>query len=133
MNLKHLNVVFLIVLILSVILLPILMGASIMDLTEEDDLADQDDLLILSSFSAIWMNVPAPQMSALLGSGLSIFALFVVYLGGRSKHRRFNDRTLDWINILMARRLKTARIRAVFIFLFLVLYSQEVRSMYASD
>ena len=103
------------------------MGASIIDFTEEDNFSDQDDLLILSSFSAFWMIMPAAQMSALIGMGISIFALFVVYLGGRSKHRRFNDRTLDWINVLIAKRLKTARIRAVFNFLLLVSHPQEIR------
>ena len=124
MNLKHLNVGFLIVLILSVILLPILMGASILEFSEEDNFADQDDLLIINHFSVAWARIPVHQMSVLFRLGISIFALFVVYLGGRSKHRRFNDRTIDAVNVLNVESfafLKTARIRAVFYFLCFIL------------
>jgi hypothetical protein len=122
MNLKSLNILFLITLILSVILLPMLLGASIIDFSEEDNFADQDDLLIISHFAATWIRIPVYQMSALLAFAISIFALFVVYAGGRSRHRRFNDRTIDFINVLTATLLKTAPFRAVFNFLSIVLH-----------
>jgi hypothetical protein len=119
MNLKSLNIVFLIILVLSVILLPILIGASIINLPEEDNFADDDNFLLITTFPVAWIRIPVHQMSVLLRLGISIFALFVVYLGGRSKHRRFNDRTIDAINLLTATLLKTALIRAVFNFLFI--------------
>jgi amino acid transporter len=117
MNLKNLNCVFLIILTLSVILLPVLSGASIIGLGEEDNFADEDEFSIIHNFSAVGMIGAIRQMSTLLGLGMSIFALFVVYLGGRSKHRRFNDRTIDPASVLMAAFLKTALFRAVFNFL----------------
>jgi hypothetical protein len=118
MTLKNLNIAFLIVLVLSVFLLPVLIGASIIDSPEEDNLADDDDSSIITTFPVTWIRIPVHQMSILLRLGISIFALFVVYLGGRSKHRRFNDRTIDAINLLTGELLilKTARIRAVFNF-----------------
>jgi hypothetical protein len=125
MNLKNLNIAFLIILILSVILLPVLAGASIIGFSEEDNFAGEDDFLIFDSFWVTWMGMPVHQMSVLLGLAMSMFTLFVVYLGGRSKHRRFNDRTLDHIiNLLMVRELKTALTlrRAVFNFRFFILH-----------
>ena len=106
---------------LSLLFMPALMGAGIMDLMEEDDLTDpeDDDLSVINDFPIAWIRIPVHQLSVLLRLGLSIFALFVVYLGGRSKHRRFNDRTLDHVNALISYALKTALInRAVFYFLF---------------
>ena len=103
--------------------MPALLGASVIELPEEDDITDpeEDDFGISDSVSADWIRIPVHQMSVLLRLGISIFALFVVYLGGRSKHRRFNDRTIDHVNALMSYSLKTALIhRAVFIFLFFI-------------
>jgi hypothetical protein len=51
--------------------------------------------------------------------GMSIFALFVIYLGGRSNHKRFYDRTIEPVKLFTFKFLKTALKRAVFIFLFL--------------
>ena len=116
MNLKSGNILFFLVLIFSVILLPLLMGASIVDLSEEEDPVDDDDLSLLSHFSVAWIRIPVHQLSVLMRAELSIFTLFVVYLGGRSKHRRFNDRTIDHVRALVADSLKTARMRAVFNF-----------------
>lgn len=114
------NIFLIIILMLSVLFMPAVMGTGIIDLPEEDDLtdADEDDFSAISNLPIAWIRIPVHQLSVLLRWGLSIFALFVVYLGGRSKHRRFNDRTLDHINVLMAEFLKTALFRAVFNFLF---------------
>jgi hypothetical protein len=117
---------------LSVLFMPALMGAGIMDLMEEDDLTDpeDDDLSVVNDFPTAWIRIPIHQMAVLLRLGISIFALCVVYLGGRSKHRRFNDRTLDRVNALFSYPLlKTALIvRAVFHFLhpaFLLNYPKK--------
>ena len=120
MNQNARSIFLIVVLILSAFLLPVFMGASIIELPEEDDFADEegDDFSLISHFSPDWIRIPVHQLSALLRLGISIFALCVVYLGGRSKHRRFNDRTLDHINALTAEFLKTALFRAVFNFLF---------------
>jgi hypothetical protein len=116
------NIFLILILVLSVLFVPALLGASIIDLQEEDDLADGDgdDYSVISDFPPTWIRIPVHQMSVLLRLGISIFTLFVVYLGGRSKHRRFNDRTLDHVNALISySSLKTALlIRAVFRFLF---------------
>jgi hypothetical protein len=118
MNLRHLNILCLIILIVSVFLLPLLAGASIIDSPQEDNLADDNDFFIISTLPVAWIRIPLHQMSLLLRLGISVFALFVVYLGGRSKHRRFNDRTIDAINLLTGELLilKTALIRAAFNF-----------------
>jgi hypothetical protein len=123
------NIFLILLLLLSVFLAPALMGGDIIDnLAEEDERADRDDFSLISTFSVLWIRIPVHQMSVLFRLGMSIFTLFVVYLGGRSKHRRFNDRTIDAVNVLKADFLKTAHIRAVFIFPFFDLYPQEVRS-----
>jgi len=123
------NLFLILLLIISVFLVPALMGGDIIDnLAEEDERADREDFSLISTVSVLWIRIPVHQMSVLFRLGMSIFTLFVVYLGGRSKHRRFNDRTIDAVNVLKAHILKTAHIRAVFIFPFFALYPQEVRS-----
>lgn len=115
------NIFLILILMLSVLFVPALLGASVIDLQEEDDLTDtEDDNFSIIDFPPTWIRIPVHQMSVLLRLGISIFTLFVVYLGGRSKHRRFNDRTLDHVNALISySTLKTALfIRAVFHFLF---------------
>lgn len=121
MTLKNLNIACLIILIFSVILLPVLMGASIIDVPEEENFADDDDVSIIATFPVAWIRIPLHQMLVLLRLGISIFALFIVYLGGRSKHRRFNDRTIDAFSLLTGEllSLKTALFRAVFNFRFI--------------
>jgi len=120
------NIFFIIILMLSVLFMPALMGAGVIDLIEEDDLSDMDgdDFSVISDFPPAWTRIPVHQMAVMLRLGLSIFTLFVVYLGGRSKHRRFNDRTLDHVNALLSYPfLKTALInRVVFNFLFPALH-----------
>jgi len=119
------NILLILILTLSVLFVPALLGASIIDLQEEDDLTEtEDDDFSILDFPPTWIRIPVHQMSVLLKLGMSIFTLFVVYLGGRSKHRRFNDRTLDHINALTSySSLKTALLnRAVFYFLFTALH-----------
>ena len=121
MNQSVRNIFLIIILMLSVLFMPALLGASVIELPEEDDLndTDGDDFSLFSNFPPAWIRIPVHQMSVLLRLGISIFALCVVYLGGRSKHRRFNDRTLDHVYALVSYSLKTALInRAVFYFLF---------------
>jgi hypothetical protein len=132
MNQTTRSIFLILLLITSVLLAPALMGGSIIDsLAEEDDLGDRDEFSLIGTFSILWIRIPVHQVSVLFRLGISIFALFVVYLGGRSKHRRFNDRTIDAINavnVLKADFLKTAHTRAVFNFLFIEPNPQEVRS-----
>jgi hypothetical protein len=120
MNQNAWNVLLIVLLTLSVLFVPALMGAGIAELLDEDDLSDKDgdDLSVVSDFPPTWIRIPVHQMSVLLRLGISIFTLFVVYLGGRSKHRRFNDRTIDHVALIPSSFLKTALInRAVFRFL----------------
>ena len=111
------RIILIVILISSVIFLPALMGASIIESPEEDDATDTDgdDFSFISQFSVFWTKIPVHQLSTLLRLGISIFTLFIVYLGGRSKHRRFNDRTIDHVIALKAELLKTALDRAVLI------------------
>ena len=121
MNQNVRSIFLIIILMLSVLIAPAFMGVSIIDLPEEDDLTDTDgdDFSLISHFSPVWIRIPVHQMAILLRLGISIFALFIVYLGGRSKHRRFNDRTIDPVYALISDSLKAALfIRAVFYFLF---------------
>ena len=88
------------------------------ELIEDEDLFD-DDFSVIITFPAAWTRIPVHQLSLLLRLGISIFALFVIYLGGRSKTRRFNDRIIEAVNNLINDIPRTALVlRAVFIFLF---------------
>ena len=127
------NLILILILISAVIFLPALMGASMIDLPEEDDSTDtdSDDVLLIGNSAAHWVRIPVSQLTILLRLGISIFALFVVYLGGRSKHKRFNDRTIDPINVLKAELLKTALFRAVFNFLFFIFPQTTQRNIFS--
>ena len=69
-------------------------------------------------FMIVFAEIPVSISLSGLVMGMSIFALLGVYLGGRSNHRRFNDRTLDSINLFRGVFSMTALLRAVFVFLF---------------
>ena len=111
--------VFLIIVILSVILLPMIAGIiGLFIETDEDNFPGNIDFSMISSFPMAWNSwLSVQQMAAVLRFGLSIFALFVVYLGGRSKAKRFNDRTIEPIKYLKVILTETALFRAVFNFL----------------
>jgi hypothetical protein len=102
---------------LLLVLLPVLAGMGAASFLE-DDVPDEDDLSMINDISFTWLRIPLRELSTLLTLGLSVFALFVVYLGGRSKHRRFNDRTIDanTVSIHLSWLLRTAQRRAVFNF-----------------
>ena len=120
MKLTNRSVVLLSIMMLFIILLPVVTG--IIGLTVDNEFLQDDDNLLASSFMASWARMPVHQMLSGLMLGMSIFALFVVYLGGRSNHRRFNDRTLDSFNLFRGILFATALFRAVFVFLFLASY-----------
>lgn len=108
-----------ILMILLIILLPVLTGA--IGLILEDDLpGSDDDFSFIDDFVLILVRVPVDQLASGLMLGLSVFALFGVYVGGRSSHKWFNDRTIDSniFSVCVALILKTALLRAVFNFLF---------------
>lgn len=97
--------VFLILLMLCIALSPVLAGNFGLD---EDDHLDDDGLLAISALPVTWTRMLVHQVSVLLRLGISIFALYLVYLGGRSKNKRFNDRTIEPIKSLKVVFLKTA-------------------------
>ena len=101
--------------IISITLLSVCMG--IIFLMENSDNPFGDDLPETIIFPTDWVGTQNYRVSLLLKLAISIFSLFVVYIGGRSKHKRFNDRTLELINSLVAVFSKAALLRAVFCFL----------------
>ena len=118
MSTTNRNVIFMAMVMVCIILMTVLTGIMI---SEEDDQLPGDDFLAAGNFAAAWFRIPVPQLSFILMLGMSIYALIIVYLGGRSNHKRFNDRTLEPVKLLKVAYFKTALInRAVFIFLFLV-------------
>lgn len=97
MNLTKQNVVLLALMMLFIILLPVLAGMA--GLTLDNALAEDDDHSLAKTFMASWARISVHQMLLGLILAISIFALFGVYMGGRSNHRRFNDRTLDSMDL----------------------------------
>jgi hypothetical protein len=110
--------VFLIILMLSIILLPVITGIIGLFIGRDgDNLPDNIDFSMISNFSMVlidWISVR--QTAVVLRFGISIFALFVVYLGGRSKAKRFNDRTIELIKSLKVVFIMAALFRAAFNF-----------------
>src|ERR1041385_2359340 len=87
MNLFSRSFVFLTIIMLLLTLLPALTGTEMVSFIENDDAPDDDDdFSFINSVPVAWTRIPVHQLSVLLRLGMSIFSLFVVYLGGRSKH-----------------------------------------------
>lgn len=116
-------VVFLSILMCLLVLLPALTVAGMVDFPEQADSADDDASSFMRSIALVLFRNPMHHLSICLLLGLSMYSLFVVYLGGRSKHRRFNDRTIDANvvskDVYFARQ--AAPNRAVFYFSFVLL------------
>ena len=117
MDLIHRNLLFILLLLSTVILLPGLAGTGMIALEEGDEIPDDDDFSLNNQ--VYWMHISGHSRSMGLVLGMSIFALVVVYRGGRSNRARFNDRTLDSANVLIDMFSGTALNRAVFVFLYL--------------
>jgi hypothetical protein len=119
--------VFLIIVILSVVLLPVITGIIGLFIgTDGDNLPDNIDFSMISGFSMVlisWISVR--QTAVVLRFGISIFALFVVYLGGRSKAKRFNDRTIELIKSLKVVFTVAALFRAAFNFYSMIPISKS--------
>jgi len=118
MNLTNRSIILLTILILFVFLLPAITG--LVGLIVDNELPDGDDYDAFagSTVLALARMMVHPVLSGLM-LGISVFALFGVYQGGRSSHRRFNDRTLDSINLSFRGIFSaTALLRAVFVFPF---------------
>ena len=120
MNLTNRSVVLITILILLVFLLPAITG--LVGLMVDNELPDSDDYDALAGSSIVALaRITGHQVLSGLMLGISVFALFGVYQGGRSNHRRFNDRTLDSNNLFRGIFSVTALLRAVFVFQFVEL------------
>ena len=114
MNLTRRNI-FLILLMLFIAFSPLLTGY--FGLIDEDDDLDDNGLLDFFGIPVIWTKIFVHQVSGSLRLGLSIFALYLVYLGGRSKNKWFNDRTIDPNNsLIVVIYTEAALLRAAFNF-----------------
>jgi hypothetical protein len=102
--------------VLFLLIMTVLPAISIIGLPEDDSYNGDGFFPFNNSWDG-WIVSPVYERVVVLNFGVSVFALYVVYLGGRSKHKRFNDRTIDKIDLLETESLKTALIRAVFNFL----------------
>ena len=117
MNLTNRSIILLTILILFVFLLPAITG--LVGLIVDNELPDGDDYDAFAGSTILALaRLMVHPVSAGLMLGISVFALFGVYTGGRSNHRRFNDRTLDSNNLFRGIFSMTALLRAVFVFPF---------------
>jgi hypothetical protein len=99
MNLTNRGIALIAILMLFMILLPTVIG--LVNLVGGDDFPD-DYYLLGGENIAIWAKMQDHQILSGLMMRIAVFALIVVYLGGRSNDRRFNDRTIDSVNLLVA-------------------------------
>lgn len=117
MNMSNRSLILVIILLLFIFLLPAFTG--LVGLMVDTELSDNDDFdTLVNSFIASVARITVPPMMSGLMLGMSIFTLFVVYQGGRSNRRLFNDRTIDAINLFRGIFSETALCRAVFVFRF---------------
>lgn len=114
MNLINQNTIFIIIVMLLIVILPL--GVGLVNFTVDDSLPD--DYLQVDVFFEAWLGTPAYQVPSGLMMGMSMFALFVVYLSGWSSRRKFDDRSGDSLNFFKCIVSMTALFRAVFVFFF---------------
>ena len=107
------SLILITILMLFLIFFPLLIGL-INLLTVGDNFPD-DNILQVDGLIITWSWFPVRQVISGLIMGMSIFALFVVYLGSRSSQRYFNDRSIDSINLSSGIFFVTALLRAVFV------------------
>jgi hypothetical protein len=97
MNLPNRGIALIAIVMLFIILLPTAVG--LVNLAGGDD--SPDDFYLQSGGNiAVWAKMQDHQILSGLMMRIAVFALIVVYLGGRSNDRRFNDRTIDSVNLL---------------------------------
>jgi len=99
-----------------IFLISIIVGINISDSSGNGDLSDLDTLQNIVFFVMLGNEFP-PQIS--LWFGLSVFILFVMYLGGRSKNKRFHDLVPSLGIISNTALFKAALVRAAFVFLII--------------
>jgi|GEM_PF-1595243 len=134
MNPTNRTHIFILLLVLLIVLLPVL--TAVLGLMMPGNLPDNDDNVFgLGDFRMDWVRLSFPQLAPELMLGMSIFVLFVVYLGGRSNDRRFNDRTLDGDSLSsdFSLFLKTVPYGAVFNFLFSDRHCDHLNSGWISN
>ena len=114
----HRTIVLFALLIVFLIFLLSALGAGMMDFMPDDDTFEEDGLEFMGGILYPWTGTLGYRLLVFLEPGLSIFTLFIVYLGGRAKNRRFNDRIIDDNFVFEGTMLclKTALYRAVFNF-----------------
>lgn len=88
-------IVFLSIVMFLLLLVPALSAAGMFGFVVQELEADDDPSLLVRRITFAWAKTPLHQLSVFLMLGLSIYHLFILYRGGRSKHSRFNDRTID--------------------------------------
>ena len=118
MNSANRSVPLITILMLFLVLFPIVMGISILtgvDNFPGDDFLQVDSLMGTRTGTSVHQNMLLGLMM-----GMSVFALFGVYMGGRSNRKLFNDRTIDPINLFGDVFSVAALLRAVFVCHFLI-------------
>lgn len=96
MNPTGRNIIFSAALMLALVLFLVLPGPTAPSVVAIDDLSDNTDhIFVPSILPTVWIQAPISASLILLGVKISIFASLIVYLGGRSKVRRFNDRIIE--------------------------------------
>jgi hypothetical protein len=122
-------------LILLLVLLFALTRTNVVSLAETEGLSDgTDNVSVTAVLPVVWIRIPVYPLFMVLMLGISIFASVLVYLGGRSKVKRFNDRTIDLFESFVDISSQTALLfrRAVFNFVFSNLFLPQPGKTYIS-
>ena len=126
MNLVNRNHIFILLMIVVMVLSPLL--TVILYVTMPDNLLEKEDNATYpGDFLIVWGNLVVQDLAVKLILGISVFILFVTYLGGRSNHRRFYDQIPDshYTSKNVWLFLKTALDKAVFIFFCFLQFFQS--------
>jgi len=114
--------------LLLIILLVAFAAPSVFGFIEEGENYEDNYFSIAANFPMDWIESQIPHGSILLKLDISVFALFVVFIGGRSKSKWFNDRTIELVSSSISPYSKTVLFRAVFCFLSSDHYINQIRN-----
>ena len=118
--------------VLLILLLIAFMGTHVVSFMAGGENLNDNDLSDTAYFPMDWIGTQIHHESVLLKLDISIFALFIVFLGGRSKNKWFNDRTIEPINFSLSYYPKTALFRAVFCFPSIGHYLNQTRNRHTN-
>lgn len=110
------NLLLMIIVIVILAFLFTFVGRGAIYFTENSDDLENDPAFDEMPYFVNWTMIQLDRKSTSVKPPVSIFSLFIVYLGGRTKNKRFNDRSSDLVKFYVGNFKRQLRIELPFCF-----------------